>query len=183
MFLRKNIGYNYIILVLSWTYVFWLTAAIISHNYPNWQGIFILHLLGGIGPLVASIFLVTKTGRLKEYLAKILIIKGFPPYLWILIISPILIATIISIILYGKIIISQNFISSEIIYGIMLLFFGPIPEELGWRGLLFDDLSQHSILKAQTITACIWFIWHIPLFFIVGSYQYEVGFATMGFSI
>ena len=183
MEIRKNNALGYILLCLCWTYLFWLTAAIISHNYPNWQGIFILHLLGGIGPLVASIFVVTKTGRWHQYFARIVKVKDFSPYLWILILSPILIAAIISLILYGNILVSQKFMSSGIIYAILLLFFGPIPEELGWRGVLFDELSKHSLIKAQVITTCIWLIWHIPLFFIVGSYQYGVGFATYGFLI
>jgi membrane protease YdiL (CAAX protease family) len=66
-------------------------------------------------------------------------------------------------------------------YGVGLLFFGPIPEELGWRGVLFHDLLNKSFWKAQIYTSSIWFSWHIPLFFIVGSYQYNLGFWSIEF--
>ncbi|MEE4194784.1 MAG: CPBP family intramembrane glutamic endopeptidase [Anaerolineae bacterium] len=179
--MKKQNSQKYIILVLSWTYVFWVSAAILSHMNPNWPGIFMLHLLGGIGPLVASLFIVTKSGGWKEYLTRIIKVRGFSPYLWIMILSPNLIAVITSLLIHGNIAISQQFVASGIGYAISLLFFGPIPEELGWRGVLFDDISQQSLSRAQVVTAGVWLLWHMPLFFIVGSYQHGVGFGTTNF--
>lgn len=171
----------YIIVVLCWTYAFWIPAAIISNVRQGWQGIFVLHLMGGIGPLLTAAFIVKKTGKWKDYLGRVVKVKGFSPYLWIVIISPILVAVIAGFIIYGKPMISQDFLSFGILYALALLFFGPIPEELGWRGILFHELNKLSLLKAQVITAAIWLVWHIPLFFIVGSYQHGVGFFTSRF--
>ena len=100
---------------------------------------------------------------------------------WLILLSPILIALVVSLIMEGNISLSQEFLGSGVLYGVFLFFFGPLPEELGWRGVLFDLLSRQSSLKAQVITAAVWFTWHLPLFFIVGSYQHGVGFATSGF--
>lgn len=66
------------------------------------------------------------------------------------------------------------------------LFFATLPpilEELGWRGYALDRLQLNwSALSASLILGVIWAVWHLPLFFIEGSFQAEnVGFGTMGF--
>lgn len=179
----KNIVWSYIALTVGWTYLFWVPAVLISRISPDWGGIFPLHLLGGIGPLVSTIVIVTRKNIWKVYFRKLIKVTGFPPALWILVISPLLIAGIGSLIFHRRFLISQEFISTGALYGLLLLFFGPIPEEVGWRGVLFDEASKTSVFKAQVLTAVVWLIWHLPLFFISGSYQNSVGFATPEFFI
>lgn len=59
----------------------------------------------------------------------------------------------------------------------------PILEELGWRGYALDRLQlNRSALSASLILGAVWAVWHLPLFFIEGTFQAEnVGFGTMGF--
>lgn len=66
------------------------------------------------------------------------------------------------------------------------LFFATLPpllEELGWRGYALDRLQQtRSALNASLLLGVVWAVWHLPLFFVGGSFQAEsVGFATPGF--
>ena len=66
------------------------------------------------------------------------------------------------------------------------LFFATLPpilEELGWRGYVLDRLQLgRSALTASLLLGIVWAVWHLPLFFIAGSFQREVvGFATTGF--
>jgi membrane protease YdiL (CAAX protease family) len=57
-------------------------------------------------------------------------------------------------------------------FAVFTLFFGPLPEELGWRGYALDGLlSRFNALKSSLILGVIWTVWHLPLFFIQGSYQ------------
>ncbi len=47
-------------------------------------------------------------------------------------------------------------------------------EEFGWRGFLLPRLqTRHNALVSSLIVGVIWAIWHIPLFFIKGTSQYE----------
>ncbi len=49
-------------------------------------------------------------------------------------------------------------------------------EEFGWRGFLLPRLqTRHNALVSGLIVGVIWAIWHIPLFFIKGTSQYEQG--------
>ena len=177
---KKQIRF-FILIALGWSYAFWISAIFFSRFNPDWSGIQILHFLGGIGPLVATIVTVSKMDNWKEYLKRVVNFSNFSPFVIIVFLSPIIIGLMVSLIVMGNIALSKDFLNNGILYVIFLFFFGPLPEELGWRGILFDLLQKQSILQAQVITAFIWFIWHLPLFFIVGTYQYSVGFATTGF--
>jgi membrane protease YdiL (CAAX protease family) len=54
-------------------------------------------------------------------------------------------------------------------FALFVLFFGPVPEEIGWRGYLLDALRQrHQAWRASLIIAAVWGLWHVPLFFIAG---------------
>jgi len=66
------------------------------------------------------------------------------------------------------------------------LFFASLPpllEELGWRGYALDRLQMNrSAVTASLLLGVVWAGWHLPLFFIEGSFQREaIGFATPGF--
>lgn len=48
--------------------------------------------------------------------------------------------------------------------------FGPLPEELGWRGYALPRLLQrHNPFVASLITGTIWTFWHGPMFFFPGA--------------
>jgi membrane protease YdiL (CAAX protease family) len=63
------------------------------------------------------------------------------------------------------------------------LLFGPVPEEPGWRGYATDGLqARYSAVAASLIVGVVWMLWHIPLFFIAGTWQAEhLGFGTQLF--
>lgn len=71
----------------------------------------------------------------------------------------------------------------------ILVFMGPLGEELGWRGFLLKRLmDQWGEVWAGCIIGIIWSVWHIPLFFINGTIQYELakigtGLAVTGYFI
>jgi membrane protease YdiL (CAAX protease family) len=49
---------------------------------------------------------------------------------------------------------------------------GPLGEELGWRGYALPRLLiGRSPLAASTILGGVWFVWHLPAFFISGTPQ------------
>lgn len=174
---------SYILIALGWAYAFWIAAIIVGMNAPAWPGIRILHYLGGVSPLLAAIYTVTKMRNWRDYLHRCVRFSGFFPLNWLIVLSPILIILAASLLVAGKPTFSEAFLSQGLIYALFLFFFGPLPEELGWRGVLFDLSSRRSLLKAQVLTGLVWFAFHLPLFFIPGTYQQGLGFATTGFWI
>ncbi len=60
----------------------------------------------------------------------------------------------------------------EIILSMIILVLVPVLEELGWRGYGVDSLaSKFNLFKTSIIFGVLWGIWHLPVFFIKGSYQ------------
>ena len=52
------------------------------------------------------------------------------------------------------------------------LLYGPLPEELGWRGYGIDSLrSRMNGFWSSILFGVIWPLWHLPMFFLPGSYQ------------
>ncbi len=52
------------------------------------------------------------------------------------------------------------------------LLFGPVPEEPGWRGYALDGLqARHSAVASGFIVGIVWMAWHLPLFFLKGTWQ------------
>jgi membrane protease YdiL (CAAX protease family) len=64
----------------------------------------------------------------------------------------------------------------------MLLLMGPLAEEFGWRGYALDQLqSKWSALVSNLTLGVFWFVWHFPLFFMIGMLQQELGFGSLAF--
>ena len=71
---------------------------------------------------------------------------------------------------------------SMVLFPVWVLLLGPLPEELGWRGYALDRLQHHwPPLTSSVVLGLIWAVWHLPLFFINGSYQHHLGFGSLSF--
>lgn len=76
----------------------------------------------------------------------------------------------------------QSNLVSILPFAAFTLFFGPLPEELGWRGYALDRLQEkYGALVSSLILGIVWTLWHMPLFFIKGSYQNSLGWGTVAF--
>jgi membrane protease YdiL (CAAX protease family) len=57
-----------------------------------------------------------------------------------------------------------------------VFIYGPIPEELGWRGYALSRLqARWNALVSSLILGAIWALWHLPLFFIKDTLFYRHG--------
>ncbi|NDJ53597.1 MAG: CPBP family intramembrane metalloprotease [Chloroflexi bacterium] len=65
-----------------------------------------------------------------------------------------------------------------------ILIFGPISEELGWRGFATDRvLARWNLPVANLILGLFWAFWHFPLFFTPGTSQQQLGDPIMSFTL
>lgn len=61
-----------------------------------------------------------------------------------------------------------------------VFWFGPLPEEMGWRGFALDRLqSRMTALSASLALGSVWAAWHVPLFFVPGSFQAALGLGSL----
>ncbi len=67
---------------------------------------------------------------------------------------------------------------------IPLIILGPLSEEYGWRGYLSTKLQQKWSALASSVTVGVaWALWHLPLFFMIGTSQHELQIPFIGFLV
>ncbi|MBE1531960.1 CPBP family intramembrane glutamic endopeptidase [Actinomadura algeriensis] len=60
-----------------------------------------------------------------------------------------------------------------------MLLVGPLSEEPGWRGTAYPRLrATMNRYTVGLVLGVVWAVWHLPLFFIDGTVQNELGLAT-----
>lgn len=148
----------------------------------------ILFALGGISPSLAAIITVLRGGNGTYHDDFFKRITDFSRikiswYLIIFLLVPVtaFLAMAINSLLGGPtedLSTLRTYISepaSLLVFMIFTLIFGPLAEEIGWRGYATDQMKENY----HWITACLvigffWALWHVPLYFIEGSYQWQL---------
>ncbi|WP_446047234.1 CPBP family intramembrane glutamic endopeptidase [Streptomyces olivaceus] len=60
-----------------------------------------------------------------------------------------------------------------------MLVSGPLSEEPGWRGTAYPRLrATMGTFRVCLVLGAVWAVWHLPLFFIDGTVQHDLGLAT-----
>lgn len=60
-----------------------------------------------------------------------------------------------------------------------MLLLGPLSEEPGWRGTAYPRMrATMDRYRAALVLGVVWAVWHMPLFFVHGTVQNELGAAT-----
>ncbi len=194
---NKSLHIKFFVLVIISTWIPWLIAAI-SHQKQGDLLVNILIVLGGIGPTFGALFMLYKSNQIdnlkKDYWKRVFDFTGIKGnyYAFIFLFLPLVIITSVLVsLIFGekfsqltKVSDDINGITGLIFFAVFILFFGPIPEELGWRGIGLDLLTEKfNKIKASLILGSIWGIWHLPLFFIEGTYQNTDLFNPLGLFI
>jgi membrane protease YdiL (CAAX protease family) len=196
--LRRQINFNlrtgyltYFLVAIGFSWLFWIPAAFADENILESAWVVLLYI-GGVGPAVGGIALThlnkDKESR-QEYWRRVWDVKriGGKWYLLILLAYP-LITVLLGMAEHEQPKLTETFkeLLSQpvrlIPFVVFIFIFGPFPEELGWRGYALDGLQRWTnAVAASLLLGMVWAVWHIPLFFMEGTYQYELGFGSAAF--
>lgn len=178
--------------IFSW--LFWIIGILVYKAKPA-TPVLLFHYIGGIIPPLVTILLIyvqhTPEER-REYWQRVIEFKriGIKWYAVIFLIAPVLagLGALVDVITGGKGAVPEGaarFTSHPLAmvpFAIFMLLFGPLPEELAWRGYALGQLQKSwNALASSLFLGAVWTVWHIPLFFIPGSYQHGLGLGTLGF--
>ncbi len=185
----------YLAVAVGGTWAFWLPAIVLGVRFDSAAGLVLL-LVGLAVPGFSGIVFVylhyDERGR-TDFWSRVIQPRRFGiRWLTVILLVPLLIgvlAGVVDLLLGGTGPVWSEGVTQFNVNPLALLptlFFATLPpilEELGWRGYALDRLQlKWSALNASVILGVVWALWHLPLFFIQGSYQHDaVGFATMGF--
>ncbi|WP_265110008.1 CPBP family intramembrane glutamic endopeptidase [Halosolutus halophilus] len=149
-----------------------------------------LIMLGGFGPFVGALITLRFTGRsIRGWLRSNL--RYRIPLRW----YAIALAVPPLFILVGSVVYVSVFDASFALdelaslwmfpLALVLAFFlGGGQEELGWRGFAQPALQDGiSALSASLLVGVVWFVWHVPLFYVPGSSQAGVPMAPYAVAV
>lgn len=170
--MNKKLVEEFLIITFAIMAVFWGGCALISQIFNlTINNIFlrIMHIIGGFSPTIASYISLKRNNKvenLKEWFKKIFDIKH-NILTYVLVILFVLIYYILGCTINGFEFGTPLFMLI-VILPMMLLYGGN--EEVGWRMILQPELEKKYGFNAATIfTAIIWWLWHLPIFFIKGT--------------
>jgi len=142
----------------------------------------VLFLIGGFSPTVVSCLLLKRSGAFPNFKSFIKETFAFKQKLlhYLIVIGFVGLYFGIPALMNG-INIGMPFYLSILMIPLMLL--GGGLEELGWRYVLQPALEKKfSFVIATLLTAVFWTVWHLPLFFILGTAQYGTSYIVFGIS-
>jgi len=170
--------------VISWGC--WIPAALSGADATSFPLVLLL-FAGGIGPMVVALALVGQERSQdvwRDFLARAVDIRRIGARwhiaIWLLVPMLNLVAIALASLLldstpqWDELLRFAATPLSFVPFALGVLAFGPIPEELGWRGYALDGLqANHGALGASLILGVVWALWHLPLFFMHGTFQSE----------
>lgn len=165
---------SFILLAYAWSWLCWIPILprISANPFESEPTVLMRFLLGGYGPSIAA-FAITglHSGKpaVRHLLHRLLQWRvERRVYAVALLWSPLVVAlsVAIHIALKGTL----GFVYYPALLWVPVMFvavsiFGPLGEELGWRGFALPHLlTKLNVGGASLVTGCIWTFWHAPLF-------------------
>ena len=152
----------------------------------------LLFALGGFAPSVAGVMMTWRFGGrvgLRDLWKRCTRFNlGSRPYLVILL-APVLIAGVrmaVQLLRGGHLSLPAVLAQPVLLAGfaVQIFLFGPVSEELGWRGFALDRLlARWGSLRSSLVLGAVHAIWHLPLFFVPGTIQQRWGEPVFHFGV
>jgi membrane protease YdiL (CAAX protease family) len=177
---------RFYVTVFLLTWAFWFAAALLSRTNTGPGIVTSLMLAGLLVPSVCSILTVLLSDSpalkrdLKEKLFGLFRVRPQNVLLSIVVMGGIIAVSILLSLLFGQSVSQFSFVEgfSFSIGGVstlLTLILTALLEELGWRGYAEDSIAFYcSWWKEAVIFGIVWALWHLPLFFIPDTYQYNI---------
>ena len=175
------------------TWAFWIAAAFISRS-ANDNGISMVFMLFGLmAPAVTAVVtvLTSKSKALKQDLKRKLVgfyrIKPLSILAAIVGFMAIVALSILLSTLFGQSL-SQFAFTEDFSFSIggtsalLTILLAATIEEVGWRGYGEDSVAAYfSWFTESIIFGFVWALWHLPLFWIAGTYHYGLRELGVGY--
>jgi len=172
---------------IAW--LFWIPVAFTGQDYQSSPLLLLAFMMGVFGPGIAGIILNyvenSREGR-RDFWQRMFELRRVRP-IWaaiIIFLWPLLhiVANLSSNLLGGKIpdseLLKQIAAQPLVIPVVVILYFVQAGlEELGWRGYMLERLQKSmSPVKSSLVIGVFHSLWHLPLFWVVGTNQIKMGF-------
>lgn len=176
----------YFALTFLWTWSLWWAAAAGGRSITELP-VLLLFLAGGLGPLVGAAWVVRRGGRAygRRFLQRVWDPRGIPAPWWLALVAVAAGPAVVGAVVAGEAEVEATVpdYSAATVGGVVVFALAAgFVEEPGWRGAASDAWqSRARPLWAALGIGVLWALWHLPLYFIEGSYQHGLGFGSVRF--
>lgn len=186
---KNRFPWLYLLLAYALAWIIWIPVALTGRDYQSSPLLVFLLLLGTFGPGLAAIILTYREGGRegsREFWQRVFDFRRIRPvWVWvILLFFPGLSLVVLTIYFFYSgslpgfdmfkqmILQPVGFLTIPILYLVQAAV-----EELGWRGYMLDRLQAiWKPLVSALIIGIFHALWHLPLFWVVGTVQITLGF-------
>ena len=178
---------KFYVITFALTWGFWFGAILLKDT----AFLFPLMLLGLLMPATVAVVTVLRSKNkslkddFKRKLFRFYRVRPLQILTAILVFAAIVAASIATSVLFFGGSVSQFSFTKDFSFSIggssalLTIFLASTIEELGWRGYGEDAVgAYHTWFTESIIFGCIWACWHLPLFWVPGTYHY--GLKEMG---
>ena len=167
------------------TWFFWMLAIMFNEG----MSLTVFMLLGLLCPAAVAVLLIAKSNNSvlrKDFAAKLLDFKRLRPVIIIEAVAAFMLIAAASILLstvFGQSLdqfgIRDFTFSISGVSSLAVIILASLIEEIGWRGYAEDSIAQyHTWFGESVIFGIVWPLWHLPLFWIPGTYH--IGLMSLG---
>lgn len=185
---RTKFPWLYLVLAYVLAWLFWIPVALTRQDYQSSPLLLITVLIGVFGPGLAGIIMTYWDGDRdirRDFWRRMLDVRRIRP-LWLLAIlflyPTMQVLTLALNKLLGGAMPVSEFVQEMIAQPLgipvvfVLYFIQAGLEELGWRGYMLERLLPGwGALKSSLLVGVFHAFWHLPMFWVVGTNQIEMG--------
>ena len=178
---KKFLVITFLIMIVCWgCCLIFSINGILLNKYPV---LYLPYCLGVWSPTIASYITMKSEGQVKKFKDWLKIIFDYKQpiisYLTVFILGIVFILPQCLISGYSK---GAPLIA--IIPLMPFMLFGGGLEEAGWRCILQPELEKkYSFTLSTIMLSVIWWLWHLPLFFLEGVGQYGTSYVAFGITV
>lgn len=181
--IRYKYGFKFVAVTMLWTWSVLAVPAMLRLNFES-PLTKVAYVLAGASPSVLSLLFAVLTGGgdyIRGIVKRALSLGGAKTKDLLAVFGLVPAVTVLSA-CAGSVLFKEALDWSQLLdrlenpmefalFALFTLIFGPLAEELGWRGYLLDCWEDRGILVYGIGIGLIWTVWHLPMFFIAGTYQ------------
>jgi uncharacterized protein len=174
----------YVALAFGWSWGWWGLA--IAAGWPSGPAL----LVGGAGPLLAALVVVARTrgrsGR-RVFWLRVIDPRRIRGVWWLALLAVALggraVAGAVAWALGVETESGLDGATTVSVLGVIgFALVAGFAEEPGWRGVLHDGVrSAAAVSTSGAVVGVAWAAWHVPLYFLDGTFQHGLGFGSASF--
>jgi uncharacterized protein len=178
---------RYLGVTFGWTWTVWWVAVLAGRASVELP-LSPLFALGGLGPMVGTVFVIRSMDPAyrREFLRRLWDPRRIPGPWWLALAAVAVLPALagyLAATALGRPPLAETAVTfGAVAFTVGFALAAGAVEEPGWRGIALDLLQiRVSPALAAILVGVPWALWHLPLFFLEGTYQHALGFGSARF--